>query len=630
MFMLVTAALLYWLIRHQTTRILKNEELYRLLAENTVDMIWIFDVNTQRFTYVSPTVEKIRGYTSAEVMNQTLAEAFTLESARYVEQVLPERLAEFQSGIVKSYIDQIDQPCKNGATAYTEATTFFFTNPKNEHLEIYGVARDISERRQAEAALRQQHKQLLSFIEQAPLSIAMFDKSMNYLATSRRWIIEYGRGYTDLIGRNHYEVHPDLPEYWKDAHRKGLAGESLQNNDDLWIQADGQKNWLRWAITPWTDENGDIGGIIISAEDITERKRAEESLRQSQDNFARAFNSNPAALTVTRLADGKFISINESYTKMMGYEPAEILGRTVADLNIYVNQDERNQLLQQLREQGRVRNYELLVRNKTAETHSLVVSMEPILYDHEDCILSTFIDITDRKLIENELRRSNSELEQFAYVASHDLQEPLRGVAGMVQLLRQRYQGQLDERADEYIALAVEASERMQKLINDLLDYSRVDRFGKPFESISLENCLKIALANLQMSIKESQAQITYDPLPTVKADPAQITQVLQNLIGNAIKFRGERSPQIQISAVKAGEFWQIEIHDNGLGIESKYFERIFMVFQRLYTRREFPGTGIGLSICKKIIERHQGQIWVESQPGQGSTFYFTLPEKNS
>ena len=243
-------------------------------------------------------------------------------------------------------------------------------------------------------------------------------------------------------------------------------------------------------------------------------------------------------------------------------------------------------------------------------------------------VVAAFHDITERKQLEDELRRSNAELEQFAYVASHDLQEPLRAVAGMVQLLGQRYQGKLDERADEYIGHAVEASQRMQNLINDLLDYSRVGRFGKPIEPTAVESSLKTALANLQVSVQENQAQITHDPLPTILADPGQLTQVLQNLIGNALKFRGNSPPRIHIGAEKVERAWRIAVSDNGIGIEPQYFERIFLVFQRLHTRREYAGTGIGLSLCMKIIERHGGQIWVESQPGQGSTFYFTIPDR--
>jgi PAS domain S-box-containing protein len=370
-------------------------------------------------------------------------------------------------------------------------------------------------------------------------------------------------------------------------------------------------------------------GIVATLSlNITERKQTEEALRLSQENFVKAFNSNPAAIAITRLADGKFLNLNPAYTRIMEYEPHELLDHTAAEMNIYVHPEERDSLIQQLREHGTIQNYELVVRIKSGETRNIVISMEPILYNEQECILSVFIDISERKKMEQELQRSNAELAQFAYIASHDLQEPLRAVAGMVQLLGQRYQGKLDARADEYIELAVDASTRMQKLINDLLSYSRVDRNGKSFESINAEALLNIALANLQVAIQESNATVTHDALPTIFSDSSQLTQVFQNLIGNAIKFRGERPLQIHIGVHETDNTWRFEVRDNGIGIEPQYYERIFLVFQRLHTRREYPGTGIGLSLCKKIVERHGGRIWVESEPGQGSTFYFTIPQR--
>ena len=228
-----------------------------------------------------------------------------------------------------------------------------------------------------------------------------------------------------------------------------------------------------------------------------------------------------------------------------------------------------------------------------------------------------------------ELTRSNAELEQFAYVASHDLQEPLRAVASCVQLLKKRYEGRLDARADEFILHAVEGTKRMQALINDLLAYSRVGTHQQPFEPVDCSEIVEEALANLTVAVQESGATVTRDPLPTVMADPTHLTQVFQNLIGNALKFRAEdRKPLIHLTAKNAAGQWTFAVRDNGIGIEPQYFERIFRVFQRLHTRERYPGTGIGLAICKKIVDRHGGRIWIESQPGQGSTFYFTLPDR--
>lgn len=228
------------------------------------------------------------------------------------------------------------------------------------------------------------------------------------------------------------------------------------------------------------------------------------------------------------------------------------------------------------------------------------------------------------------LKRSNSDLQQFAYVASHDLQEPLRMVTSYLQLLSRRYQGNLDADADEFIQYAVDGATRMQELIQDLLSYSRVNTHGKNFEPVDGEQILRCALDNLQVAGAESGAQITSDPLPTLLADKPQIISLFQNLIGNAIKYRGENAPIIHVSAELQHSQWVFSVCDNGIGFDTQFAERIFILFQRLHTRAEYPGTGIGLALCQRIVERHGGRIWVKSQPGKGTTFFFTLPVAES
>jgi len=238
-------------------------------------------------------------------------------------------------------------------------------------------------------------------------------------------------------------------------------------------------------------------------------------------------------------------------------------------------------------------------------------------------------DITERQRAEQALRQTAAELAQFAYVASYDLQEPLRAVAGCVQLLQQRYRDQLDAHAHELIAHAVASATRMHTLIQDLLAYSRVGTRGK---SLQLTNCAAVlndVLVNLEINIRETGAVVTAAPLPTVMADPAQLRQVFQNLIGNALKFRSEEPPHIHIRVERQGGEWVLAVGDNGIGIDPQYFERIFQVFQRLHTQREYAGSGIGLAICKKIVERHGGRIWITSEPGKGATFFFTIVDRS-
>jgi signal transduction histidine kinase len=225
-----------------------------------------------------------------------------------------------------------------------------------------------------------------------------------------------------------------------------------------------------------------------------------------------------------------------------------------------------------------------------------------------------------------ELARSNAELQQFAYVASHDLQEPLRMVSNFTQLLAERYDAKLDNDGREFIAYAVEGATRMQTLVQDLLSLSRVGTRGKNLEVVRLDEVVDRAVANLEFAIQENGASVSHDEMPEVMADSSQMMQLFQNLIGNGIKFKGAEPPRVHISAVRNGKEWTFSVRDNGIGFEPQYAERIFAIFQRLHSRDEYQGNGIGLTICRKIVERHQGRIWAESKPGSGTTFYFTMP----
>ncbi|MBM3315974.1 hypothetical protein FJY71_09120, partial [candidate division WOR-3 bacterium] len=234
------------------------------------------------------------------------------------------------------------------------------------------------------------------------------------------------------------------------------------------------------------------------------------------------------------------------------------------------------------------------------------------------------MDALEKK--EVELKRSNAELEQFAYVASHDLQEPLRMVGSYTQLLSRRYQGKLDKDADEFIGFAVDGVTRMQRLINDLLQFSRVGTRGREPQPVESAAVLDRALLNLKLALEDKGAEVTRGPLPRVMADDRQLEQLFQNLVGNAVKFQREGTPKVHVRAERSNGGWMFSVRDNGIGIDRQYADRIFQVFQRLHTRDEFPGTGIGLAVCKKIVERHGGRIWVESEPGSGADFRFTLP----
>jgi PAS domain S-box-containing protein len=283
-------------------------------------------------------------------------------------------------------------------------------------------------------------------------------------------------------------------------------------------------------------------------------------------------------------------------------------------------------------------NVEITVDREGVErTHEL--SMSPLL-DWKGRFIGQVVltkDITERIQSEADLRRyaeklerSNQELERFAYIASHDLQEPLRSISSYTQLLANRYKGKLDEDADDFIFYIVNGVARMQQLIDDLLEYSRVETHGKAFRETDTTQLLERVLNALEISIQESGAKVSHNGMPTINADSTQLAQLFQNLIGNALKFRSTRPLEIEIKTEQEGDSWHFVVSDNGIGIEEKYFDRIFQIFQRLHSLEEYPGTGIGLAICKRIVDRHGGRIWVESIPGVGSSFHFTLPEKGN
>jgi PAS domain S-box-containing protein len=341
--------------------------------------------------------------------------------------------------------------------------------------------------------------------------------------------------------------------------------------------------------------------------------------------------------------EGRVLTWNEGAQRLKGYRSEEILSHSIAC--IYTEQDRAAGLLERLltaaRQSGRVTDEGWRVRKDGSQFWAEVV-LTTQLDSHGQFVGFAKVthDSTERKKAElalqaseqaltrytQELERKNKDLELFTYVASHDLAEPLRMVSNFCGLLKRRYQGRLDADADEFIGYAVDGAARMQTLLQDLLALSRVESKAKPFQPTDCENLLAQTLANLRLLIEQHGAVVTHDSLPTLPADETQLSQVFQNLIGNAIKFHGKKPPKIHIAAVRQGEEYLFTVSDDGIGFDPKQASRIFVIFQRLHTKTEYPGTGIGLSICKKVVERHGGRIWAESTPGAGSRFFFTVP----
>ena len=336
--------------------------------------------------------------------------------------------------------------------------------------------------------------------------------------------------------------------------------------------------------------------------------------------------------------NGIVTSWNAGAERLFGYTRDEMTGKEISLLTPPDRGQEQMEIMENIRRGAPVEYFETRCLTKNGELIDVSATVSPLRDSSGTVTGASRVarDISKRKRAEaelarrtEELGRSNRDLEQFAYVASHDLNEPLRAVSGSLDLLNRRYAGKLDEKAAEYIAHALSGAERMQKLIADLLEFSRVGSQSGDFRRMSAQSALDNAMDNLRSAIRETHALITADPLPKLNADSSQMAMLFQNLLGNAIKFRGANPPRIHVSARREPSRWVLSVRDTGLGIAPKYFDRIFDIFQRLHTRKEYPGTGIGLAICKRIMERHGGRIWVESVPGERTTFYCAFPAED-
>jgi PAS domain S-box-containing protein len=367
----------------------------------------------------------------------------------------------------------------------------------------------------------------------------------------------------------------------------------------------------------------------------TESKQAYEAMKASETRYRRLFETAQDGILILDAETGRITDVNPFLIQMLGYSHEELLGKRLWEIGLFKDLVSSRNAYSELQKKGYIRYEDLPLETKDGHSIDVEFVSNVYLVNGNRVIQCNIRDITKRKQAEEqskilmeELARSNADLQQFAYVASHDLQEPLRTIVSFVQLLEKRYKDKLDEKANKFIDYIVSGVKIMELLIKDLLAYSQVETKRQNFGPVNCSVVLEEAIYNLRAAIKESKLKLTYDLLPTVIADASQLSRLFQNLIGNAIKFRDNKPLRIHISAEQKGDESVFSIKDNGIGIEPKFFERIFLVFQQLHTRNEYQGTGMGLAICKKIVERHGGRIWVESETGEGSTFYFTIPHR--
>ena len=549
-------------------------------------------------------------------------------------------------GKVEDY--EVEALKKDGLSFLVSVNSQFHFDYSGEIQGTEAFVRDITERKRVEKSLRDSEERLR--LAQTRGNVGVWD--WNTITDELNFTPELEQLYglnpgTIKTYQNWRQLtHPDDIEKIEAEREEKIANHESFDVEFRIKHKSGDLRWLSARGGAIYNDEGEVVRVLGINTDITDRKRDEELLRDQQKaleirnkELQALFDYSEASMAMFDAQPPYTVLAHNKYYQGLWAEPFKSEGLVGKNLLDYVPFVELSGVMAVYDEVVRTQQVKTLInfpydgmeRGRTWWNWHL----SPVIHDDEVVALvhmafdvTNEIDALERadKSIK-ELKRSNKELKQFAYVSSHDLQEPLRMVALFTQLLERRYKGKLDDEADEYIGFIVEGAHRMKYLIDDLLSFSQLNNKTKECESIELETLLDSALFNLKDSVDKNNAQITHGPLPTITGDPNQIIQVFQNLIANAIKFNDNNTPKIHISAQKNENEWIIQIRDNGIGIAPEYQNKIFEVFKRLNVREKYPGTGIGLAICQKIIERHGGRIWVESELEKGSTFYFTLPE---
>jgi PAS domain S-box-containing protein len=601
-----------------------SEEKYRMLLDEIQDYA-IFMLDPQGVVVSwNAGAERIKGYKADEIVGHNFSAFFPPED---IKQGMPEELLritatngrhEFQGMRVR----------KDGSRFLASIIFIALRDPAGNLRGFSEISRDLSESKESAAKYR-------GLLEAAPDAMVVVNQSGEIVLLNVQAEKQFGYRRDELIGQKVKNIIPQGFAERLIADGTRTAAEALAQQIGTGIELNGhRKDGSEFPIEIMLSPLESTEGILVTAaiRDISVRKAAEKHLGQMEGRYRGLLEAAPDAMVVVD-EGGDIVLLNVQAEKQFGYRRDELVGQKVKNIiprgfAERLIADGTRTAAEALAQQIGT-GIELNGLRKDGSEFPIEIMLSPLESTEGILITAAIRDITTRKKTDAhvlELNRSNEELGQFAYVASHDLQEPLRMVASFTELLARRYKGKLNSDADEFIGFAVDGARRMQRLIQDLLAYSRVATKGNDLLHTSSEEAFRRALMNLRGAIEESGALVTHDPLPTVMADERQLIQVFQNLIGNAIKYQDPGVPRIHISAARnADKKWTFSVKDNGLGIDPQYFEKIFVIFQRLHKRDEFSGTGIGLAICKRIVERHGGAISVESQLGHGSTFTFDL-----
>ena len=610
----------------------KSNNYNRSLIEASLDPLVTIGQNG-KITDVNNATEKVTGYSRNELIGTDFSDYFTEP-----EKAKEGYLETFREGYVKNYPLEIQHRDEHITPVMYNASVY--TDDFNNVVGVFAAARDITELKKAEEEI-QKLANIVEYSDDAIISKTLDGIIMSW---NRGAEVLYGYSADEVIGKNiSILTPPALKDEIEEFIEKIKQGKRVFHYETKRLRKDGEMIDVSLTLSPIFDTYEKLIGISTIARNITDSKKAEKKLE-----FASKYNRSLIEASVNPLVtigpDGKITDVNNSTESVTGYSREDLIGTDFSDY--FTEPEKAREGYQQVYQNGTVLDYPLEIKNKNGH-------ITPVLYnasvyrDEKNKVIGIFAaarDITELKKAENKLKEyqdtleekvkkrteelaiSNAELEHFAYVASHDLREPLRMITSFLQLLERRYSANLDQDANEFIGFAVDGAKRLNDMINDLLEYSKVTRKEKVFKQVKLENVLEMALINLIVPTEEHNAVIDFDPLPIVYGDEKLLVQLFQNLIGNAIKYHGQEPPKIHISSIQENSQYIISIKDNGIGIEPQHLERIFTIFQRLNRVDEYEGTGIGLAIAEKIVHQHNGKIWVESDLGKGTTFYFTFP----